>query len=163
MKTSEAESPPLPRPLTDKPKIIRNIKTEYGRNNRLNSVSCLSDNELWTCGWDEFLRLYSLKGKLLKSVQTKSGKMPSDIAVTESRDLVYADGSEELPTFRDRDSSGPRRFGTRGDSSGLRYRRFGTWIPTVRELLTDISGVGLKLNIKILNHQGVTIFGAIAY
>ena len=34
----------------------------------------------------------------------------------------------ELPTFRDRDSSGPRRFGTRGDVSGARYRQFGSWI-----------------------------------
>ena len=44
----------------------------------------------------------------------------------------------ELPTFRDRDSSGPRRFGTRGDVSGARYRQFGSCMGT------DSSGVGYR-------------------
>lgn len=39
----------------------------------------------------------------------------------------------ELPTFRDHNSSGPLQFGTRGYVSGARYRQFGNWIPTVRE------------------------------
>ncbi|XP_078330981.1 uncharacterized protein LOC144624826 [Crassostrea virginica] len=69
--------------------ILTDIQTEY-RN--LQNISCLSDNELWTCGYrDNIMRLYNPQGKLLRSVQTKSGTMPRDIAVTRSGDLAYTD------------------------------------------------------------------------
>ncbi|XP_052685222.1 uncharacterized protein LOC128165058 [Crassostrea angulata] len=93
MDSPGAESSPPDRPLIDVyvPRIITQINTEYGVSNRLGSVSCLSDEELWTCGRDNKMRLYNLKGKLVKSVQTKSGNDPGDIAVTRSGDLVYTD------------------------------------------------------------------------
>nr|XP_022320423.1 uncharacterized protein LOC111122782 [Crassostrea virginica] len=75
--------------LLDEPQILTDIQTEY---RGLYSVSCLSDSELWTCGYnDNILRLYNLQGELLRSVQTKSGNDPRDIAVTWSGDLVYTD------------------------------------------------------------------------
>ncbi|XP_078330993.1 uncharacterized protein LOC111112792 [Crassostrea virginica] len=74
--------------LFDEPRILSDIQTKY---QYLGSVSCLSDSELWTCINDNILRLYNLQGKLLRSVQTKSGNAPWDIAVTQSGDLVYAD------------------------------------------------------------------------
>ncbi|XP_022324097.2 uncharacterized protein LOC111125000 [Crassostrea virginica] len=77
--------------LLDEPRILTDIQTEY--RDLLRSVSCLSDSELWTRGGDNILRLYSLQGELLRSVQTKSGNLPRDIAVTRSGDLVYTDGS----------------------------------------------------------------------
>nr|XP_022322182.1 uncharacterized protein LOC111123846 [Crassostrea virginica] len=81
-------SPPA-RPLIDVPRILTDIQTRYGE---LRSVSCLSDNELWTCGdYDKTMRLYNLQGELLKSVETKSGHVPRDIAVTRKGDLVYTD------------------------------------------------------------------------
>ncbi|XP_052684425.1 tripartite motif-containing protein 3-like [Crassostrea angulata] len=91
MDSPGAESSPPDRPLIDVPRIITEINTEYGDSNRLGSVSCLSDEELWTRGWDNKMRLYNLKGKLVKSVKTKSGNDPRDIAVTRSGDLVYTD------------------------------------------------------------------------
>ncbi|XP_022336266.2 uncharacterized protein LOC111132735 [Crassostrea virginica] len=36
-------------------------------------------------------KLHNLKGKLLKSVQPKSGNVPADVATTQSGDLVYSD------------------------------------------------------------------------
>ncbi|XP_078331533.1 uncharacterized protein LOC111105275 [Crassostrea virginica] len=76
--------------LLDEPRILTDIQTEY--RGGLRRVSCLSDSKLWTCGYDDnILRLYNLQGELLRSVQTKSGYKPWDIAVTRSGDLVYAD------------------------------------------------------------------------
>ncbi|XP_078331357.1 uncharacterized protein LOC144625138 [Crassostrea virginica] len=75
--------------LLDEPRILTDIQTEC---TDLRSVSCLSDSELWTCGYgDNILRLYNLQGELLRSVQTKSGNKPWDIAVTRSGGLVYTD------------------------------------------------------------------------
>nr|XP_022305049.1 tripartite motif-containing protein 3-like [Crassostrea virginica] len=83
-----AESSPPARPLLDVPRLITDIPTGY---DSLYHVSCLSDEEIWTRGNNKIMKLYNLKGELLKSVQTKSGINPVDIAVTQSGGLVYAD------------------------------------------------------------------------
>ncbi|XP_065939101.1 E3 ubiquitin-protein ligase TRIM71-like [Magallana gigas] len=88
MESPGAESSPPDRPLIDVPRIITQINTEC---KPLYNVSCLSDEEMWTRGNDKIMRLYNLRGELVKSVQTKSGNAPWDIAVTRSGDLVYTD------------------------------------------------------------------------
>ncbi|XP_052707960.1 uncharacterized protein LOC128183111 isoform X2 [Crassostrea angulata] len=92
METSEAGSSPLT-PLLDEPRIISTIQTQYGDyTNYLTGVTCHSDEEIWTCSYNKkMMRLYNLQGELVKSVQTKSGYSPRDIAVTRSGDLVYTD------------------------------------------------------------------------
>ncbi|XP_078320330.1 uncharacterized protein LOC144621337 [Crassostrea virginica] len=96
-KTPAAVSSPPARPLSDKllrdsPRILNDIQTEYhGVFNALYNVSCLSNEEIWTSGNKKIMKLYNLEGDLLKSVQTESGIMPADIAVTRSGGLVYAD------------------------------------------------------------------------
>ncbi|XP_065939140.1 tripartite motif-containing protein 2-like [Magallana gigas] len=92
METPSAESSPPDRPLIDVPRIITQINTEC---KPLYSVSCLSDEEMWTCGCnDNIMRLYNFRGELVKSVKTKSGNYPEDIAVTRSGDLVYTDDND---------------------------------------------------------------------
>nr|XP_034308092.1 E3 ubiquitin-protein ligase TRIM71-like [Crassostrea gigas] len=88
MESPGSESSPPDRPLIDVPRIITQIDTEY---EKLGSVSCLSDEEMWTYGFDKIMRLYNLSGEPVKSVKTKSGNKPWDIAVTRSGDLVYTD------------------------------------------------------------------------
>uniref|UniRef100_K1QZL4 Tripartite motif-containing protein 2 n=1 Tax=Magallana gigas TaxID=29159 RepID=K1QZL4_MAGGI len=89
METSEAGSSPL-KPLLDEPRIISTIQTKYKL--YLTSVTCPSDEEIWACSYNNnMMSLYNLQGKLVKSVQTKSGNDPYYIAVTRSGDLVYTD------------------------------------------------------------------------
>ncbi|XP_062610801.1 uncharacterized protein LOC134272600 [Saccostrea cucullata] len=88
MEEPKAISTPKVKPILDEPELITTIDTMY---DKLCSVTCLNDGEIWTFGNDEFLKLYNLHGKILKSIQTKSGNRPWDIAVTRSGDLVYID------------------------------------------------------------------------
>lgn len=74
--------------------IIKEIDTSYGDPISLCSVSCLNDEELWLCGWNNVITLYNLQGKLVKSVQTKSKNIPWDVAVTRLGELVYSDHND---------------------------------------------------------------------
>ncbi|XP_061168230.1 uncharacterized protein LOC133177137 [Saccostrea echinata] len=87
---SKAGSSPPVKQLLDEPETVTTIDTGY--KDYLYSVACLSDEEIWTRGDDNIMKLYSInQGSLLKSITTKSGNIPIDIAVTESGDLVYTD------------------------------------------------------------------------
>ncbi|XP_055998736.1 E3 ubiquitin-protein ligase TRIM36-like [Ostrea edulis] len=88
MKSAEAVSSPPVKPLLDEPRVTATIDTGY---DYLLSVSCLSEDQVWTCGTNETMKLLNLQSKLLTSIQTKSGRRPGDIAVTRDGDLVYTD------------------------------------------------------------------------
>ncbi|XP_052706886.1 uncharacterized protein LOC128182329 [Crassostrea angulata] len=83
-----AESSPPDRSLMDVPRVITAIDTGYVD---LFDVMCLNDTDVWTRGGDNMMKLFNLQGELVESIQTKSGNMPRDIAVTRSGDLVYTD------------------------------------------------------------------------
>lgn len=82
---------PITYQFLNEPRILTDIQTKGRVNNKLLCVSCLTDSEMWTCFQDKNIKLYNLQGNLLKSVQTKSGNSPYDIAVTIRRDLLYSD------------------------------------------------------------------------
>ncbi|XP_056015655.1 E3 ubiquitin-protein ligase Midline-1-like [Ostrea edulis] len=88
MKSAEAVSSPPVKPLLDEPRVTATIDTGYSR---LCSVSCLSEDQVWTRGDNKTMKLLNLQSKLLTSIQTKSGYTPTDIAVTRDGDLVYTD------------------------------------------------------------------------
>ncbi|XP_061177459.1 uncharacterized protein LOC133186247 [Saccostrea echinata] len=89
-KSPEAGSSPQVKQLRDESEIVTTIKTGYGI--YLFNEACLSDEDIWTSGKDSTMKLYSInQGSLLKSITTKSGEWPSNIAVTKSGDLVYTD------------------------------------------------------------------------
>ncbi|XP_056007587.1 E3 ubiquitin-protein ligase TRIM36-like [Ostrea edulis] len=90
MKSSEAVSSPPVKPLLDEPRVTAAIDTGY-RYRQLFSVSCLSEDQVWTCGESKTMKLLNLQSELLTSIQTKSGNKPHDIAVTRDGDLVYTD------------------------------------------------------------------------
>ncbi|XP_056008577.1 tripartite motif-containing protein 2-like [Ostrea edulis] len=89
MKSAEAVSSPPVKPLLDEPRVTATIDTGYTPL----SVSCLSEDQVWTCGNNETMKLLNLQSKLLTSIQTKSGNKPTDIAVTRDGDLVYTDSN----------------------------------------------------------------------
>nr|XP_034309654.1 uncharacterized protein LOC117683831 [Crassostrea gigas] len=92
MDATGAESSRPNRELMDMPQIITQIKTEY---EYACTVSCLSDEDIWVLGNNNVLKLYNLQTGLLKSIQTKSGKKPRDIAVTRTGNLVYTDYNDK--------------------------------------------------------------------
>ncbi|XP_056004311.1 uncharacterized protein LOC125659466 [Ostrea edulis] len=87
MKSAEAVSSPPVKPLLDEPRVTATIDIGYTPY----SVSCLSEDQVWTHGENETMKLLNLQSKLLTSIQTKSGNRPHDIAVTRDGDLVYTD------------------------------------------------------------------------
>ncbi|XP_048765935.2 E3 ubiquitin-protein ligase Midline-1-like [Ostrea edulis] len=89
MKSAEAVSSPPVKPLLDEPRVTATIDTGYPPC----SVSCLSEDQVWTCGINNTMKLLNLQSKLLTSIQTKSGNTPTDIAVTRDGDLVYTDSN----------------------------------------------------------------------
>ncbi|XP_056009673.1 tripartite motif-containing protein 3-like [Ostrea edulis] len=90
MKSAEAVLSPPVKPLLDEPRLTATIDSEY---RYIYSVSCLSEEQVWTCGDNKIMKLLNLRGKLLTSIQTESGRIPEDIAVTRDGDLVYTDNN----------------------------------------------------------------------
>ncbi|XP_048750706.2 uncharacterized protein LOC125662505 [Ostrea edulis] len=90
MDTPKASSTSV-RPLSEEPRLITTIYTGYTPR----SVACLSEEKIWTCGFDKVMKLLNLHGKLLASIQTESGYIPGDIAVTRDGDLVYTDNENK--------------------------------------------------------------------
>lgn len=79
--------------LLDVPLLRKTINTAIGHS-FLSSVDCLNDDEIWTCGIDSIMKLHNLQGQLVRSIETKSGNVPFDIAVTRDGDLVYSDPND---------------------------------------------------------------------
>nr|XP_034310821.1 uncharacterized protein LOC117684116 [Crassostrea gigas] len=74
--------------LIDQPKVITTIDTDF---KNLLSVACLTDQQIWTRGKSNIIKLYNLQGELLESIRTKSEQMPRDITVSKNGNLVYTD------------------------------------------------------------------------
>ncbi|XP_062620419.1 E3 ubiquitin-protein ligase TRIM71-like [Saccostrea cucullata] len=81
---------PPAKKLLDTPMLITSIQTKY-RLKFLHKVTCRNDDEIWTHGEDNIMKLYNLQGEELKSIKTQSGKNPFDTSVTRNGDLVYVD------------------------------------------------------------------------
>lgn len=96
IKTEETGLAIADRLLIDEPKLMSVLETEYGDSKKLHSVSCLNEEEIWTCGQDNMIRLYNLQGELEKAIHTKSGNNPENITVTRNGDLLYTDVDKKL-------------------------------------------------------------------
>ncbi|XP_061185124.1 uncharacterized protein LOC133193170 [Saccostrea echinata] len=93
-KLTEAEKSHPVKQLLDEPEIITTINTKYRTN--LNKVACLNDEEIWTRENENTMKLFNIcEGSLLKSITTKSGNLPTVIAVTKDGHLIHADHKQK--------------------------------------------------------------------
>nr|XP_022297663.1 uncharacterized protein LOC111107021 [Crassostrea virginica] len=76
------------RELLDQPEILNTIKTGDAN---LRSVTCLNEEQIWTSGWTADIKCFNIQGVLQKTIQTKSGGYPLDIAVDRDGALFYSD------------------------------------------------------------------------
>nr|XP_022299823.1 uncharacterized protein LOC111108320 [Crassostrea virginica]XP_022299824.1 uncharacterized protein LOC111108320 [Crassostrea virginica] len=76
------------RELLDEPEVLNTIKTGH---KNLRSVTCLNEEQIWTSGETADIKCYNIQGVLKKTIQTKSGKFPNDIAVESDGALLYSD------------------------------------------------------------------------
>nr|XP_022308207.1 uncharacterized protein LOC111114215 [Crassostrea virginica] len=74
--------------LLESPVLLTELNTGY---KFLYEVSSWKYKEIWTSGEPNFMKLYNLQGKLLKSIQTITGNTPDDITVTRRGEHVYTD------------------------------------------------------------------------
>jgi hypothetical protein len=88
MTSAEVVSPSLVKQVLGEPRLIATIDTGC---KPLYSVRYLIKDHVWTCGYNETMKLFNFHDKLQRSIKTKSGNIPRDIAVTRDGDLVYTD------------------------------------------------------------------------
>nr|XP_022289059.1 uncharacterized protein LOC111101071 [Crassostrea virginica] len=78
------------RELLDEPEVINTIKTGH---EKLRSVTCFNEEEIGTTGQTTAdIKCFNTQGVLQKTIKTKSGAWPNDIAVYSDGTLVYSDG-----------------------------------------------------------------------
>ncbi|XP_052678664.1 uncharacterized protein LOC128159577 [Crassostrea angulata] len=73
------------RELLDEPELVTTMQTGY---EELCSVTCLNVDRIWTSG-ETNIKCFNSEGLLLQTIQNKSRKFPSNIAVDSDGDLLY--------------------------------------------------------------------------
>lgn len=75
----------LVRTLIDVPRIIANTETIQRKTwNKIHKICYANNEEFWACRADQIISLYNFYGELVKSIQSKTGNITIDIAVTKS-------------------------------------------------------------------------------
>ncbi|XP_022324014.2 uncharacterized protein LOC111124948 [Crassostrea virginica] len=78
------------RELLDEPEILSTIKTGH---EKLFSVTCLNEEQIWTSGGTAEIKCFNIQGVLQKAIKTKSEIRPNDIAVDRDGALLYSDST----------------------------------------------------------------------
>ncbi|XP_078340878.1 uncharacterized protein LOC111110618 [Crassostrea virginica] len=78
------------RELLDGPEVLNTINTGH---ERLLRVTCLNEEQIWTSGQTADIKCFNIQGVLQKTIQTKSGEYPDDIALDRDGALLYSDGT----------------------------------------------------------------------
>nr|XP_022288827.1 uncharacterized protein LOC111100936 [Crassostrea virginica] len=134
------------RELLDEPEVLNTIKTGQ---EKLRSVTCLNEEEIWTSGRTADIKCFNTQGVLQKTIKTKSGEWPADIAVYSDGALVYSDWDTETV------------YKVKNDQTEEIIRLQG-WVPT--QLCVTSSGDLLvtmvrddKTQSKVVRYSGSTV------
>ncbi|XP_078340612.1 uncharacterized protein LOC144617651 [Crassostrea virginica] len=77
------------RELLIEPEVLSIIKTGHLS---LRNAACLNEEQIWTSGGTADIKCFNIQGVFQKTIKTKSGEMPNDIAVDRDGALLYNDG-----------------------------------------------------------------------
>lgn len=91
MESSRTASSSINRPLLLKPQTLATIETGY---DHLHDVTCLSDQQIWTLGNNNVMKLFNLNGKLLETFHTNLGNQQSNISITRRGEIAFTDNSD---------------------------------------------------------------------
>nr|XP_022296561.1 LOW QUALITY PROTEIN: uncharacterized protein LOC111106249 [Crassostrea virginica] len=75
------------RELLDEPEVLNTINTGH---KKLRSVTCLNEEQIWTSGVTADIKCFNIQGVLRKTIKTKTGEWPLDIAIDRNGALLYA-------------------------------------------------------------------------
>ena len=64
------------RVLLDEPEVLNTIKTGH---ERLRSVTCLNEEQIWTSGKTADIKCLNIQGELQIAIKTRSGEWPNNI------------------------------------------------------------------------------------
>jgi streptogramin lyase len=78
------------KPFLSEPRVTATVSTGY---DSLRRACCLNENQIWTRGDNNVMKLLDLQGKLLATIKTETGGCTFDIAVMRDGNLVYSDYS----------------------------------------------------------------------
>ncbi|XP_078341693.1 uncharacterized protein LOC111107789 [Crassostrea virginica] len=85
---TEKEPKSSVRELFDEPEVLNTINTGL---RCLRSVTCLNEEQIWTSGRTANIKCFNIQGLLQKTIRTKSGNLPDDIAVDSDGAMLYSD------------------------------------------------------------------------
>ncbi|XP_078341250.1 uncharacterized protein LOC111105767 [Crassostrea virginica] len=74
--------------LLDEAEVLNTIMTWH---KQLRSVTCLNEEQIWTSGTTAHMKCFNTQGVLQKTIETKLGRRPEDIALDRDGALLYSD------------------------------------------------------------------------
>lgn len=77
--------------LLDTSDVINAFNTGYKNLRNVRNVSFYREQEIWASAESNEIKCFDMKGSVIKSIRSKSGEWPEDIAVTREGCLLYSD------------------------------------------------------------------------
>ncbi|XP_022295770.2 uncharacterized protein LOC111105703 [Crassostrea virginica] len=135
------------RELLDEPEVLNTIKTGYGD---LRSVTCLNEEHIWTSEQNAEIKCFNIQGVLQKTIRTKSGGWPNDIAVDRDGALLYSD-SETRTVYRVKNDQTDEII----TLQGLKPKNM--CVTSSGDLLVTMYSDDVKTQSKVVRYSGSTV------
>nr|XP_022288828.1 uncharacterized protein LOC111100937 [Crassostrea virginica] len=134
------------RELLDEAEVLNTIKTGH---EALRSVTCIDEEEIWTSGVIADIKCFNTQGVLQKTIKTKSGSWPGDIAVYSDGALVYSDWRTRT-VYKVKNDQTEEIIRLQG------WRPFNLYVTSTGDLLVTIYSDD-KTQSKVVRYSGSTV------